>query len=200
MKYSDVLIMKRRLPRFSLFTLLIFALVGVATAQPTLYIVRHAEKLANWPEDDTLNAFQPLSAEGVARAQKLAEQFKPGDLAAIFSSRTTRTLQTVLPLAQKLNLPIEAAEACMDTAAIPSFYKNLSQRFGAEKAVILVSHSNIIPYLLIKAGLRAACYQEMGIKPPEEGWLLIGGYENIWKVEKAHAREKTCTGFRRMKY
>lgn len=192
--------MKRGLSLAGLFALGALAVVDVASAQPTLYIVRHAEKLGNWPDDDVLDAFQPLSAEGVARAQKLAEQFKPGNLAAIFCSRTTRTLQTALPLAQKLNLPIEAAEACMDTAAIASFYKNLTQRFGADKAVILVSHSNIIPYLLIKAGLGAACFQEMGIKPPDEGWLLIDGYENIWKIEKAHAREKTCAGFRRMKY
>ena len=172
-----------------------------ASAQPTLYLVRHAEKLANWPGDNDLDAYQPLSAEGVVRAQKLAGQFKPGTIAAVFSSRTTRSLHTALPLAQKLKLSIEVAEACADTAAISAFYKKLAQRFGPDKAVVLVSHSNIIPYLLIKAGLAPACFEEMGIAGASpKSWLLIKGYGDIWRVEKWRAEAKTCAGFSRIKY
>jgi broad specificity phosphatase PhoE len=174
---------------------------SATSAQPTLYLVRHAEKLANWPGDDDLDAYQPLSAEGSARAQKLAEQFKPGTIAAVFSSRTTRSLHTALPLAQKLKLPLEAAEACADTAAIGAFYKTLAQRFGPDKAVVLVSHSNIIPYLLVRAGLAPACFKEIGIAAASpDSWLLIEGYDTIWRVEKWRTNTKTCEGFSRMKY
>jgi phosphohistidine phosphatase SixA len=183
--------------------ILIFLLttIGAASAQPAVYIVRHAEKLAAWMKDDALDAFHPLSAAGARRAQKLAEQFQPGSVAAIFSSSTTRSLHTALPLSQKLNLPVEAVDACMDTAAIASFYKNLAQRFGPDKSVVLFSHSNIIPYLLIKAGLPRSCFKEMRIKPaaPAE-WLLIEGYDNIWQVKKSGANGKNCAGFTRMKY
>ncbi len=189
---------------FHQLVLVLFVLTATAVAapaQPTLYLIRHAEKLTNWPGDDDLDAYQPLSAEGIARAQKLAGQFKPGTIAAVFSSRTTRSLHTALPLVQKLKLPLEVADACADTAAISAFYKKLAQRFGPDKAVVLVTHSNIIPYLLIKAGLSPACYRKMGIvASSSDSWLLIKGYEYFWRVEKWRTDKKTCEGFLRMKY
>ncbi|MDZ7363957.1 MAG: histidine phosphatase family protein [candidate division KSB1 bacterium] len=172
-----------------------------AQAQPTVYLVRHADKLAKWYDDDVLDDFHPLSAEGETRAKKLADQFASGTVAAIFSSRTTRALHTALPLSQKLSLPVEVAEACMDTAAIAGFYKRLSQRFKSGQAVVLVSHSNIIPYFLIKAGLAQSCFKEIGIKASSPGeWLLIEGYDNIWKIEKLFAPRKNCEGFAVMKF
>jgi len=184
-----------KISRHSFFFILTFFAV-TASAQPAIYIVRHAEKLAAWMKDDGLDAFHPLNAAGARRAQKLAEQFQPGALAAIFSSRTTRSLHTALPLSQKLNLPVEVVDACMDTAAIAAFYKNLAQRFGPDKNVVLVSHSNIIPYLLLKAGLPQSCFKEMRIKPaaPAE-WLLIEGYDNIWQVKKLASPQKSCNDF-----
>ncbi len=193
--------MKIHFCKVFLVTAILLVTVATASAQPTIYLVRHAEKLADWPEDEDLDAYHPLSAEGVARAQELAEQFNPGTIAAVFSSRTTRSLHTALPLAQKLELPIEVAEACADTAAISAFYDTLAQRFGPDQAVVLVSHSNIIPYLLIKAGLSLSCFKEMGIAATSpDSWLLIEGYDNIWRVEKWRSEVKTCEGFSRMKY
>jgi phosphohistidine phosphatase SixA len=185
-----------------IFLLAIFLAAALtAQAQPTVYLVRHAEKLATWHNDEALDDFHPLNAEGEARAKKLADQFVPGTIAAIFSSRTTRALHTALPLSQKLNMPVEVVAACMDTAAIAGFYKNLAQRFKSGQAVVLISHSNIIPYLLIKAGLAQSCFKEIGIKASTpDGWLLIEGYDNIWKVEKLLASRKNCEGFTRIKF
>ncbi|MCI0691816.1 histidine phosphatase family protein [candidate division KSB1 bacterium] len=193
--------MKIHLCKVFLVTAILLFSTVTTSAQPTIYLVRHAEKLANWPEDDDLDAYQPLSVEGIARAQKLAEQFKPGTIAAVFSSRTTRSLHTALPLAQKLKLTLEVAEACADTAVIGAFYQTLAQRFAPDKAVVLVTHSNIIPYLLIKAGLAPACHQKMGIvASSSDSWLLIEGYEYFWQVKKWRTDAKTCEGFSRMKY
>jgi phosphohistidine phosphatase SixA len=190
-----------RLSRIGFITFILIVVAFTASAQPTVYLVRHAEKLANWPSNEALDAFHPLSAEGAARAKKLAEQFKPGSISAIFSSRTTRSLHTAFPLSQKLHLSIEVVDACMDTAAILSFYKNLARRFKPDQAIILVSHSNIIPYLLIKAGLPSSCLKEMGIKiSSPSSWLLVEGYDNIWKVEKLRATGRTCEGFVRLKF
>lgn len=185
----------------NVISVLLLAICGPALTQPRIYIVRHAEKLATWLEDRALDVFHPLSPEGVLRAEKLAEQFQPGALVAIFSSRTTRALHTVLPLSQKLKLPVEVVEACMDTAAITDFYRNLTQRFGPEKSVLLVSHSNIVPYLLIKAGLPVTCFQEMRIKPAApNAWLLTEGYDNIWQINKLNSPRKKCEDFVRQTF
>jgi phosphohistidine phosphatase SixA len=107
------------------FPVLVVLIVTAVTApaQPTIYLVRHAEKLATWSDEKTLDAFHPFSSEGVARAQKLAEQFKLGAGVAIFSSRTTRVAYGPA-VGAELNLAVEVAEACMDTAAIAHFTKN----------------------------------------------------------------------------
>lgn len=189
----------KTLPLYVVVVLL--AICSNVPAQPTIYIARHAEKLATWMNADSLDAFHPLSADGVLRAQKLAEQFQPGAIAAIFSSRTTRALHTALPLSQKLKLPVEVVEACMDTTAIAAFYKNLSQRFGPEKSVMLVSHSNIVPYLLTKAGLPESCFKEMRIKPAAPGsWLLSEGYDNIWQIKRLNSPRKKCEDFVRQTF
>ncbi len=154
-----------------------------AFAQPTLYIVRHAEKLANWPEKE-LGNFQPLSEEGAASAKRLAKHFEGTHFDAISSSSATRSLHTAFLVAQKSGLPIDTALALRDTAAIDSFYSALSKKFGPDKSILLVSHQNIIPYLLIKAGLTKDCFDKMGIhQSMESRWLLLEGYDNIFKVE-----------------
>ncbi len=166
-------------------------------AQPTVYLVRHAEKIPEWLSDD-LDRYHPLSEAGMARAQKLAGQFEKGSLAAIFSSPTTRTLHTVQPLAHKLWLQVEIAEACYDTSAMSALLTVLQQRYKPEEAVLLVSHSHHLPHFLIKAGLPKACWRELGLVAPEgTGEIMIEGYENIWKIARLGETNKGCEGFSR---
>jgi phosphohistidine phosphatase SixA len=165
-----------------------------ALAQPKLYIVRHAEKVANWPER-TLGTFQPLSEEGVATAKRLAKCFEKASFAAIYSSSTTRALHTAFVVGQKLNLPVDTAFAMRDTSAIEAFYSFLSKKFGPTQSVLLVSHQNIVPYLLLRAGLTRDCFDAMRIHPSmESSWLLIEGYDNIYIVERMGKNEKDCVG------
>ena len=169
-------------------------------AQPTVYIVRHAEKWPGWLGGE-LGVFQPLSADGVETARRLAEQFKPGSLAAVFSSKTTRTQQTAFPVAQKLGLPLQVARACMDTSAIESFWDWLNQEFDPDQAVLLVTHSNLVPYLLIKAGLPKECRKAMGItSSPKHNWLIIEGYDHIWRLSAPGKGSKSCSDFSRTKF
>jgi len=183
-----------------LFILAVIATTTPLSAQPTIYLVRHAEKLSAWHREE-LDAYHPLSEAGVARAQKLAAQFEKESLSAIFSSSTTRTLHTTLPLAQKLGLTAQLSAECWDTTAIDSFYAELKKNFKTGQSVLLVSHSNLIPYLLMRAGLPKTCRQEMGFAlQPQEGWLVIEGYDNIWRVEKLSEEKKNCNDFSRQKY
>lgn len=174
--------------------------VSFVSAQPTLYIVRHAEKLANWPEKE-LGNFQPLSEEGVATAHRLAKHFEGMNFAAIYSSSTTRSLHTAFPLAQKLGLPIDTAFALRDTSAIAAFYAELSKKFTADQSILLVSHSNIIPYLLMNAGLSRDCFDTMGIQQSmSSNWLVIEGYENVYRVERLGMKRERCEGITRGKF
>lgn len=182
------------------FGFIVFILAGLlvqsAHAQPIVYIIRHAEKVPEWLGG--YDAHHPLSEAGMARAQKLAEQFEKGALVAIYSSRTTRTLHTAMPLAQKLWLQVQIAEACTDTSAMSRFFAELKAKYKSDEAVLLVSHSNVIPYLLLKAGLPNECRKAMGIIPADDsGELMIEGYENIWRIELSRTG---CAAFSRMRY
>ena len=168
--------------------------------KPTVYLVRHAEKLADWP-GGRIGDYQPLSSAGIARAEKLANYFKDLSLSAIYSSNTTRTLHTAFPLAQKKELEITVAEACKDTSAITAFFQELNEKFGPEDAVLLVTHSNLVPYHLMKAGLPKECEDEMGLThPTDTSWILIEGYDHIWKIEQSSNHRVDCGGVTRIKY
>ena len=168
--------------------------------KPTVYLVRHAEKLADWPHG-RIGDYQPLNSTGVARAEKLADYFKDITLSAIYSSNTTRTLHTAFPLAKKKELKIIVAEACKDTSAITAFFQELNEKFGPEDAVLLVTHSNLVPYHLMKAGLPKECEDKMGLTHPTyTSWILIEGYDHIWKIEQSSKQRVDCGGVTRIKY
>ncbi len=138
---------------------------------------------------------------GIARTEKLADYFKDLSLSAIYSSNTTRTLHTVFPLAQKKELKITVAKACKDTSAITAFFQELNEKFGPEDAVLLVTHSNLVPYHLMKAGLPKECEDEMGFThPTHTSWILIEGYDHIWKIEQSSKHRVDCGGVTRIKY
>lgn len=163
--------------------LLIVSLAGPAAALDTIYLVRHAEK-AGWPSDRDLDAFQPLSSAGAARAEALAARLKTAGIAAIYTSRTTRTLATGAPLAQAAGtpIPIIADDATTKPDEMDAFLARLREKHAADKAVLIVGHSNTIPELLVRLGAKPACFQRLGITG-QPGSLLIEGYEGVWTVD-----------------
>jgi len=93
------------------------------------------------------------------------------------------------------------AEACKDTSAITAFFQELNEKFGPEDAVLLVTHSNLVPYHLMKAGLPKECEDEMGFThPTSTSWILIEGYDHIWKIEQSSKHRVDCGGVTRIKY
>lgn len=168
-------------------------------AQPTIYIVRHAEKVDTWP-DGILDAYHPLSTVGVARAESLATVFDKGSIAGIYSSRTTRTVHTALPLSQKLGLPIMEATACQDTSLILDFYGEIIRSYSTDQSVLLISHSDIIPHLMLKAGLPLDCWSEQGISGRPGKELLIAGYTGIWRIDLSRSMNGDCSGFTRREF
>lgn len=157
-------------------------LAAPAAGLDTVWLVRHAEKAESWPADRDLDALQPLSREGTARAEALADRLKDAGIAAIYTSRTTRTMSTGLPLAAKNKLPLTADDATTRPSEIPPFLAKLRERHAGDRAVLIVGHSNTVPQLLVALGAKPECFAKLGIKETPDG-LMIEGYEGVWRVE-----------------
>lgn len=172
----------RRVPPLSLLLLLLALFASPAAALDTVYLVRHAEKLEGWPTARELDAFQPLSPAGTARAESLATRLKDAGIVAIYSSNTTRSLTTGLPLAKATGVPILGDDATTKPDQMAAFLAKLREKHATDKAVLIVGHSNTIPELLIKLGATPDCFAKVGITG-EPGKMLIEGYEGLWRVD-----------------
>jgi broad specificity phosphatase PhoE len=161
--------------------LLIFMAIP-ALALDDIYLVRHAEKADFWPANRELDAFQPLSPAGLARAEALAARLKTAGIAAVYTSRTTRTVETGAPLAHAAHLPVTADDASTKPDQMAGFLAGVRETHAADRAVLIVGHSNTLPELLIHLGARPDCFQKLGISG-KPGSLLIEGYEGVWKVD-----------------
>lgn len=113
----------------------IFAQTKVAaqTVEPTIILFRHAEKLDSSRDPD-------LSPVGVERSNTLFHMLKDLEITAIYSTSYKRTMQTVQPLADSLELPVNP----YDPRDLAGFAEILKETTG----VVLVSgHSNTTPTL-----------------------------------------------------
>ncbi|WP_262692917.1 SixA phosphatase family protein [Kordiimonas aestuarii] len=106
-----------------------------ALAEPTIYLVRHAEKEADGGNDPN------LTEAGRARANWLAGYFKKKGLTAIFSTDYQRTQQTAAPTAKMTTLPVQT----YDPRHLKEFAKSLRDMEGI---VLVVGHSNTTPTLV----------------------------------------------------
>jgi broad specificity phosphatase PhoE len=151
-----------------------------AGALDTLYLVRHAEKSEGWPQDPVLDAFWPLSPAGQVRAQWMASRLENSGIAAVYTTRTTRTLMTGLPLANRVRIPISANDDSKDK--MEAFLSAVRGKHPSDKAVLIVGHSNTIPLLLMQLGAKPDCYDRLGIVKKGE-MFLIEGHDGLWKVD-----------------
>lgn len=153
-----------------------------AQALDTIYLFRHADKAAHWPEARELDAFHPLSQAGMDRAERLAEQLADADIAAIYTSSTTRTLATGMPLAAAREIPISPDDRTIRTSQMEEFFAEIRATHSGDEAVLVVGHSNTVPLLLMSLGAEKSCFEKLGIAD-HDGELLIDGYEGLWRVD-----------------
>lgn len=166
--------------RFALPFLLLALLAAPAAALDTLYIVRHAEKAEPWPAD--LDAFRPLAPAGEHRAAALAKRLKDAGVAAVYTSRTTRTMETAMPLVNASHVPLVADDASTHPQEMTAFLNGLREKHAHDRAVLIVGHANTIPDLLNHLGATPDCYSRLGIAKAGSG-LEVQGYEGVWKVD-----------------
>lgn len=108
--------------------------VSATWAQTTIYLVRHAEKEKGRNPD--------LTPEGKARAEALQKLLAKEKIAAVYSTKTKRTMQTGELVAKAQNLTIQN----YDYRDMQLLKKLLDQHTG--KTVLVVGHSNTVPFLL----------------------------------------------------
>jgi len=126
------------------FVLLAAAFVSYRSATTTtIVLVRHAEKVMGTIEDP------PLAAEGVRRAERLAQMFgevKSGNgLDAVYASDTKRSQQTVAPLVSRLGVNAIVYPA----ADVDGTTRKVLREHRGGRALI-VGHSNTLPALVQK--------------------------------------------------
>jgi broad specificity phosphatase PhoE len=122
--------------------LLLFVSVSIASAQPVVVIVRHAEKAADGGTDPD------LSSAGRTRADALARILKDSGITGIFTSEFKRTQETAAATATSAHLT-PTVVAAKDTAALVA---KLHQLKGN---ALVVGHGDTIPNLVKALGINA---------------------------------------------
>jgi phosphohistidine phosphatase SixA len=150
-----------------------------ASAQQTIFVVRHAERAdaggggMNTPATDP-----PLSAAGNERAARLAAMLRSAGIRHIFTTEFVRTRQTAAPAAQALHL---------DAVAIPATDPGtlITKARAAQGNVLIVGHSNTVPDVL----------RRLGIQGPA---ITIGDteFDNFFVVVRPAAGEPTLVRLR----
>ena len=120
--------------------LLVFVSVSIASAQPVVVIVRHAEKAANGGSDPD------LSSAGRARADELARILKDSGITAIFTSEFKRTQETAAPSATSIGVTATVIPA-KDTAALVAKLHQLNGN------ALVVGHGDTIPNIIKALGI-----------------------------------------------
>lgn len=120
--------------------LILVGCAAPARAQEAIYIVRHAERASDDPQS-------PLSAEGHARAARLADILRDAGITAIFVTEYERVAQTAQPTAARLGLT-PRVNGADDTAALVKKVRAL----GPSARVLIAGHSDTVPEILAALG------------------------------------------------
>jgi broad specificity phosphatase PhoE len=119
----------------------IFVAATIASAQPVIVIVRHAEKSASDGNDPD------LSAAGRARAEALARILKNSGITAVFTSEFKRTQETAAPTATSAGIR-PTMVAAKDTASLVAKLHQLNGN------ALVVAHGDTIPNIIKALGIK----------------------------------------------
>ena len=120
----------------------LFVSVSIASAQPVVVIVRHAEKATNGGNDPE------LSSAGRARADALVRILKDSGITAIFTSEFKRTQETAVPIATSIGITATVVPA-KDTAALVAKLRQLNGN------ALVVGHGDTIPNIVKAIGINS---------------------------------------------
>ncbi len=113
----------------------------IASAQSTIFLVRHAEKATDGDSKDP-----NLSEVGRARAESLAVVLKDANIASIYATELKRTQQTAEPIARATHLSVNIIPAKQTEELV----EKLKETKGN---VLVVGHSNTLPDIIKALGV-----------------------------------------------
>jgi 2,3-bisphosphoglycerate-dependent phosphoglycerate mutase len=131
-------------------------LVVIASAQSTIFIVRHAERADSSKDSD-------LSEAGRARAEALAKMLKDANITAIYATEFKRTQQTAASLAKALGITVTTLPA-KDNAALLAKLRTLNGN------ALVIGHGDTIAGLI----------KELGISEPIN--IAENDYDNLFEI------------------
>jgi len=138
---------RRRNQIIVLYTAIAIGLAWFFESQATTTIIffRHAEQTSHDEVDP------PLSEAGQRRVAELTRQLVDADVVAgidaIYSTPYIRSLETVRPLADQLDLPINSYAADDTEEILDTILKN-----HKGKIILVIGHSNTLPVLIANLG------------------------------------------------
>jgi len=146
----------------------------------TLYLIRHASAHPRRVHDAD-DASRVLDDYGTGQARQLAQTLGASGISRLLSSRATRCLQTVGPLAHATGLAIEEHDVLFEGSST-SRVLELIRSFD-DANVVLCSHGDIIPDV---------------IRALEVGGTIVHGSRrcakgSIWQLEMLDGRIDTAT-------
>ena len=114
----------------------------LATAEPTIFLARHAEKA-----DAAADPKNPdLSPAGRTRAEALARMLKDAGVVAIFTSEYSRTQQTAEEVRRASGANVTVVPA-KDVAAL------VDKLRAVEGNAVVIGHSNTLPEIIKALGV-----------------------------------------------
>jgi 8-oxo-dGTP diphosphatase len=113
-----------------------------------LHIVRHGDA-GSGPDEE-----RPLTDRGIHQAAALAVHLADRPVTRVVSSRYTRCVEMVTPLAERLGLPVEHHAALAEEADVEDAWALLESL--AQDEVVVCSHGNIISPILDRVLRRGA--------------------------------------------
>jgi len=139
-------------------TLIIGPGVTCAAAQEVVFLVRHAER-----QDNSTDS--PLSADGRARAARLAQLLRDARITAVYVTEFQRTAETARPLADLLKVPLLKTPAADPGALVAKLRAS-----DPHARILVVSHSDRLPILL------------QGLGYGQEVTIAAGEYDDLFVV------------------
>lgn len=115
----------------------------------TLFLIRHASS-GNRNNFDPLDYQRPLDTLGKEQAEAVSTKLRERNIDSIYSSKATRCVETVEPLAQHFGITIEIEDALFEgssSSAAITLVRTLAER-EVDGDVVLCSHGDVIPDIL----------------------------------------------------
>jgi broad specificity phosphatase PhoE len=111
----------------------------------TIYVVRHAEKVAATDTTVKMNASDPpLSEAGKVRAIVLREELEKKSIKHIYSTNTMRTLSTAQPLVEATGIKVELYNT-------KDSLDHLVEKVKTQKGnILIIGHSNTVDDIVNK--------------------------------------------------